>query len=245
MPSEDIGYRGIGRAEDQTPGYNEIRFVVMSLMARMSFCAPVEVMAVTNAGGVSPVGFVDVKPLINQTDGQGNAIEHGTIYNIPYIRVQGGDNAVIIDPQVGDIGMCSFADRDISILKSTKTRANPGSKRKLSKADGIYTGGILNGTPSQYVRFADGIVELVGTNQLNVKAPNVAIEASTQASITAPTIALNGNLTMAGETGGSSEATLTGNFNITGTIKNNGKNIGDTHTHNNVQPGSGNSGSVN
>lgn len=245
MNSEDIGYRGIGRAEDESPGFNEMSFVFMSLMARMSFCTLVEVKGVTNAGGISPVGFVDVQPLVNQTDGQGNAIEHGIIYGIPYMRIQGGNNAIIIDPIIGDIGMCSFADRDISVVKNTKARANPGSKRKLSKADGIYTGGCLNGAPSQYVRFADGIVELVGTNQLNVKAPNVAIEASTQASITAPTIALNGNLTMAGETGGSSEATLTGNFNINGTIKNNGKNIGDTHTHNNVQPGSGNSGGVN
>lgn len=66
---------------------------------------------------------------------------------------------------------------------------------------------------------------------------------------------MNGNLTVnglitgtdgfaiSGGTGGTMQ--VTGNVATTGTITNNGKNIGSTHTHSGVQPGAGNTGAPN
>jgi hypothetical protein len=68
--------------------------------------------------------------------GKREAVEHGVIYSIPYFRLQGGVNAIIIDPEPGDIGMCGFCSRDISVVKNTKKIANPGSYRKYAWADG-------------------------------------------------------------------------------------------------------------
>ncbi|MDE1906085.1 MAG: baseplate assembly protein [Rhodospirillales bacterium] len=113
-------------------------------------------MAVTNAGGVSPVGTVDVMPLVSQVDGQGNAIPHGTIHACPYLRIQGGANAVILDPQVGDIGIAVVCDRDTSAVEVAKGAAPPGSKRRHDLADAVYLSTIIGQAPTQYVEFASG-----------------------------------------------------------------------------------------
>ena len=44
------------------------------------------------------------QPLVNMLDGAGDATEHGTIFGLHYTRLQGGANAIILDPQVDDIG---------------------------------------------------------------------------------------------------------------------------------------------
>jgi hypothetical protein len=147
------------RPQDVRGDYNNILFVVGQAMAKMQTATLVKIMSCTNSGGVSPVGYVDVQPLINQIDGLGNGTPHGTIHNLPYLRIQGGANAVIIDPHPGDIGICVFASRDITKVKSTKAQANPGSFRRYHFSDGLYLGGVLNATPTQYIAFtASGVV---------------------------------------------------------------------------------------
>jgi hypothetical protein len=152
------GYAGQQDLSDGASLFNAFSFIVSQMLGRISTIKVVKVMKVTNEGDVSPVGFVDVQPLVDQIDQEGYATPHATIFGIPYFRLQGGANAVIIDPAVGDIGIAVFADRDISAVKVNKARSSPGSYRRFAEADGIYIGGILNGTPEQYVRFsADGM----------------------------------------------------------------------------------------
>lgn len=178
--------------------YNAQSFLVRQILALINIGTAVEVMSVTNDGGMTAVGFVDVLPLVNQLDGSGNAIPHETIYGLPYVRLQGGANAVICDPTVGDIGAAIFADRDISSVKANKAQSNPGSRRRFSKSDGIYFGGILNGVPTQVIRFAsDGI---------HVTTPNtIFLEGNTQV---IGTLTATGNIT-AGQGGGDQVALQT------------------------------------
>jgi hypothetical protein len=137
---------------------NVLAFVFQQLMGKTWSACPVQVTAVTGGGGgLGVAGSVDVHPLVNQVDGSGVATPHGTIHNLPYIRLQGGPNGIIIDPAVGDIGLAVFCDRDISSLKANKAQANPGSWRRYSPSDGVYIGGILNAVVSQYLQFAGGI----------------------------------------------------------------------------------------
>lgn len=181
------------RPTDQVGDYNRQRFVIDQAMRGIQTAIPVEVVAVTNAGGVSAVGFVDVVPLVNQIDGRGNPVPHATIYNVPYNRIQGGANAIIIDPQVGDIGMAAFCSRDISKVKKTKGRANPGSLRSHSFSDGMYFGGFLNAAPTQYIQVnADGIT-IHSPVAVTVTAPIASVTATTSATVTAPTISLGGS----------------------------------------------------
>lgn len=170
--------------------YNIIIFAVQQALAKLQTATLVRVEACTNEGGLSPVGLVDVTPLVNQLDSQGVPVPHATIHNVPYFRLQGGANAVIMDPQKGDIGMCAFASRDISKVKSTKKQANPGSFRQYNFADGMYIGGMLNGTPEQYVQFSASGIKVTSPTKVEIVAPTVEVTATTLAKVTAPVIQL-------------------------------------------------------
>lgn len=169
------GYKGEQDPNSGAGMFNAVSFIAEQILSKVNVATLVEVVSVTNAGTLAPVGFVDVKPLINQVDGFGNAIEHVTVFKVPYMRLQGGANAVIIDPQVGDIGIAVFADRDISTVKITKTKANPNSARRFSKADGLYLGGVLNGTPTQYVIFGTSGVKIVSPTAIEFDAPSIKL----------------------------------------------------------------------
>jgi len=217
----------------------------------------VRIESCTNAGGLSPVGYVDVTPLVNQLDGQGNPTPHVTIYNVPYFRLQGGTNGIIIDPQKGDIGVAVFASRDISQVKSTKKQGNPGSHRQYSFADGMYLGGMLNGTPTQYIQFSTAGIRIHSPTRVKIDAPDVLIEAqtveinaSTSTTVTTPTFTvngatvLNGPLTQgAGDGGGA--ATMQGPLHVIEDVTVDADVVASgtslhNHVHGGVQPGGGN-----
>ena len=156
--------------------YNNIRFAIEQALSRVQTATLVRIESCTNDGGVTPVGTVNVTPLVNQVDGAGNAVPHVTIYNVPYLRIQGGANAVILDPQEGDIGLAVFGSRDLSKVISTKAQANPGSFRQYDFSDGLYVGGMLNAVPTQYIQFDSDGITLLSPTKITLKAPAVSIE---------------------------------------------------------------------
>lgn len=185
--------------------YNQIAFIVSQALGKLQTATLVRIVSCTNSGGLSPVGFVDVTPLVNQVDSAGVGVEHTVIHNVPYFRLQGGANAIIIDPEPGDIGIAVFASRDITAVKATKDRANPGSYRQYSFSDALYIGGLLNGTPSQYVRFSTSGIQIHSPTQVKLDAPDVRIDAqtveinaSTSTTVTTPTFTVNGQTVLNG-----------------------------------------------
>jgi len=209
--NESFGQQDPGTSESE---YNTLAFVVMQLLSKLQTVTLVRVLSVSNAGGVVPVGTVSVQPLVNQMTGQRTAVPHGEIFKVPYLRLQGGADAVILDPKVGDIGMCGFASRDISAVKAAKAPANPGSLRQYDWADGLYFGGFLNGAPTQYVRFAvDG----------------VTVVSPTAVTLQAPAITLDGDVHITGATTADGDVTAEG-ISL------------EHHVHSGVMPGGGNSG---
>jgi hypothetical protein len=216
---------------DVATEYAAMRFVIESLMSRLATCTLVRVVACTNDGGVSPVGTVDVQPLVNQIAGNGSAMPHGQLYKLPYVRAQGGTSAIILDPKPGDLGLACFASRDISAIKSptgaTQARAsgtrglNPGSKRQYNMSDGLYVGGLLNAVPTQYVRFSEDGVTVVSPDTIRLQAP---------------TIELDGDVV---QTGG--DITATGSITADGDVTGEGVSLHD-HVHSGVTAGGGTSG---
>lgn len=173
QPSNFQGQQGRFATLDETL---RLQFIIGQMLGDMQTIALVEVMAVTNEGELSPVGMIDVRPLVHQVTGQQTAVPHGIIYKIPYMRIQGGSNAVILDPQVGDIGMCAFCSRDISTVVATRKAAMPASMRKYNWADGLYLGGFLNGVPVQYIRFAADGIDVVSPTKVRIVAPVTEID---------------------------------------------------------------------
>lgn len=222
MTDQVFGQQSVGTQQHE---YNEMAFVFKQLLNRVRFADLVKVLSVSNAGGLSPVGVVSVQILTNQMTGNRTAVPHGEIFNIPYMRLQGGTDAVILDPKVGDIGAALFCSRDISAVKTAKGPANPGSFRGPGNpADGLYIGGYLNGTPTQYVRFSSAGMELVSPTKVTIRAPVVEIDASTSLTVDSPTSALTGALTVA------EGATVSNGLAVTGGATIDGHDF-DTHDH--------------
>ena len=199
-PQNSAGIQGLQFPEDGGSDFNAIVSIVKSILSRIATTTLVQVKAVTNDGGVAAVGFVDIQPLINQVDGDGNAVAHGTIFGVPYQRAQGGANAIILDPQVGDIGIAVFASRDIGGVIAKRAAANPGSNGRFRWSDALYIGGVLNGVPTQWVRFSNEGIEIHSPTAIKLQAPVITIEcetlsidASTSATVTTPIWTVDGN----------------------------------------------------
>ena len=155
-------------------GASEFEMLVQHMMGKAYTITLVMVEAV-EAGAEGPVGFVDVKPMVHMLDGAGNIHELGTQYHVPYFRLQGGNNAVIIDPQAGDIGICAFASRDISAVKRNKKASAPSSRRQFDCSDGLYIGGVLNGAPSQFIHFMSNGIKVFSPQKITLDGGSIEI----------------------------------------------------------------------
>lgn len=191
-------------ADESVGGAREWEAILARLIGKSYTVTLVKVDSV-EPGATGPVGFVDATDLVQQMNGNNEGIPNVSMRRLPYFRLQGGSNAVIMDPRPGDLGIAVFARRDISKVKETKTEGPPPSLRTHDVSDGLYIGGVLNGAPAQYLRFLESGVEIVSNGDLAITAPG--------------TVAIN-------------SAALT----------HNGINIGDTHTHPGIQPGTGSTG---
>jgi hypothetical protein len=194
-----------GVAGQETPGslasdYNTLAFAIEGLLAKLNTITVGRVISCSNTGGLSPWGVVTVQPLINQMSGTQQPTPHGQIAMEPYLRLQGGANAVIIDPQAGDIGILAFCSRDISGLKANPAAAvanggvNPNGFAMFDWADGLYLGGLLNAVPTQYVRMLNGGagIDLVSPTAITLTAPSISIAASASVTVNSPAITIEG-----------------------------------------------------
>lgn len=154
-----------------------LRFFILAMLSRVQTCALVKVMAV-HGGGLAQAGTVDVMPLVGQVDGIGTVVPHTTVYGLPFSRVQGGSNAIICDPQVGDIGVVNFGSRDSSLAERSLQPSPPGSARQFDWADGFYAYSVLNGEPTQYLQFGDTLINLISPGTINIIGAQVNISST-------------------------------------------------------------------
>lgn len=211
-------------ASDAASEVGKLQYLIRSALAGVRTAMPVQVIAVSNSGGLSPVGTVDIQPLVNAVDGNGNSWPHGVIHNVPYMRIQGGGNGIIMDPAINDIGIAIVCDRDISTVQAvgnsinSKTGNNftsaPGSNRKNDMSDMVYLMTMIGVAPDQYIQF---------------NSSGITIHSPTKITIDATNIASNGTWNHSG--------TITATGDITG----NGTSL-HTHKHGGVSTGSGQTG---
>ena len=152
-------YQGVQDAGSSTTDYNATDFHVQVALAKMRTATRGKIVKAPydkngnpiTPGAVTPIGYVDVQPLVNQMNGDGTPTPHGTVYRLSYFRYQGTNGAHISDPVLGDIGVIIVSDRDTSVVQSTNAAANPGSYRRFDLSDGIYFGCPQDATaPQQY-----------------------------------------------------------------------------------------------
>lgn len=190
MSDANFGY-GQESLFDAGSEFNVIDFIVRQGLTRMVTMKVVRVVKVTpgesEGEGPAIAGTVDVQPLVNQIDGNGNATPHGVVHGLPYLRIQAGTWAIVVDPRIDDIGLVVVSDRDISAVKTTKQEANPGSRRRFDLADGVYIGGILNAKPTSFI-------ELKEDGSFKISASDGKVLESSEDGFT-----LTGNLTVVGD----------------------------------------------
>lgn len=229
-----------------------VLFMVNQILLGKATAGLVKVIACTNAGGIAPVGTVDVQLLVAQVDGSGGSpTPHGPMYSLPYYRLQGGAFAAIIDPVPGDIGLAVFCMRDSTAAFAAKGPASPASADVMGFNSGMYFGGFLNGVPTSYVAYVPGVgVKIFDPASITIQAPQVTVTAATaivtattKAQVTSPDIELVGNtkvtgtLTVTGAaaleggiavTGGSGPNTIAGALTVTGDVTADGTSV---HNH--------------
>jgi len=240
-------------AADAASEVGRMNFIIRSALSGLRTSMPVKVIAVSNTGGIAPIGTVDVQPLVSAVDGNGTAWAHGIIYNVPYMRIQGGSNGIILDPAVGDVGIATVCDRDISTVKNTGAVSAPGSNRKNDMSDMVYLMTIIGAAPTQYVQFNSSGITVHSPVKVNITAPEIDATATTLVHLTAPTVTvdassvfrvnsaaiqLNGPIT---QVSGSGDAAFAGNITTPGDVTANGTSV-HTHKHGGVQTGSGQTG---
>lgn len=148
---------------EQLIGALSFQNVVKSLIGNAHTSMLVQVLSV-DSSNLS----CSIKPLTMLIDAQNNAYERGVINNVPFFRLQGGINGIICDPQVGDIGLAVFCERDISMVKRNKVQSPPSSKRQYDLNDAVYIGGFLNNTPQQYIQFTDIGINIKTIGDVNI-----------------------------------------------------------------------------
>ena len=157
------------RPEQTVAGAAQDMYIINNLIANIHTMMPVKILSVTiPPDSLAPIGRCEVLPLVQQIDGSNNVYPMGKIINVPYLRVQGGANAIVIDPQVGDVGLCGFCERDISIVKRTGELSAPDTRRKYDINSAVYMFTMMSGTPTQYIHFKTSGIDIKTTGDLNI-----------------------------------------------------------------------------
>ena len=157
------------RPEQTVAGAAQDMYIINNLIANIHTMMPVKILSVTvPPDSLAPIGRCEVLPLVQQIDGSNNVYPMGKIINVPYLRVQGGSNAIVIDPQVGDVGLCGFCERDISIVKRTGELSAPDTRRKYDINSAVYMFTMMSGTPTQYIHFLENGINIKTTGDLNI-----------------------------------------------------------------------------
>lgn len=193
-------------------------FIISNLLRGVHTCDLVTVLAVQPVSG--KVGFVTVQPLVQEVSTNGVVLAQTPIYNVPYLRYQGGSSAVILDPAVGDIGLAIFAEHDVTSVKQTQAQGPAATQRTHSTADALYIGGVLNPDPTQYVQFQPGGagIDIVSPGEVTLHAGStVTITSGTTTTVNAPSgFVVNANMTLNGTMSGTH--TGAGSYQFAGTI---------------------------
>ena len=210
-------YASTDPADWADPAAQAVRLVRQMLQA-VHTAIPVKVLSCTNSGGVSPIGRVTAIPMIELVSDLGQASPRARLVDLPYLRVQAGANGIIMDPQEGDIGIAVFSEKDISGMLESQGAAPPGSARVFDMADGIYLYSILGAAPTQFVQFSAAGIAITSPTKITLQAPEI--------DIAAPNI----NVVATSKITFTTPSFMLNSIDLV------------THRHNNVQPGSGNSG---
>jgi len=159
-----------------------------------------------------------IKPLVMLGTTDGQKISRAQLSNIPVFRFGGGGFFIRFPVKPGDFGWLKATDRDMSLIMQRGGLEDwPNTLRQHSFSDGMFFPDTLKSWVIDGAN-ADALViqSLDGSVCVSLHSGKVRIEAA--------------------------DIEVVGNMSVTGTMTNNGVNIGSTHVHSGVDSGPSNTG---
>lgn len=159
-----------------------------------------------------------IKPLVMLGTTDGQKISRAQLSNIPVFRFGGGGFFIRFPVKAGDFGWLKATDRDMSLIMQRGGLEDwPNTLRQHSFSDGMFFPDTLKSWVIDGAN-ADALViqSLDGSVCVSLHSGKVKIEAA--------------------------DIEVVGNMSVTGTMTNNGVNIGSSHVHSGVDSGPSNTG---
>jgi hypothetical protein len=159
-----------------------------------------------------------IKPLVMLGTTDGQKISRAQLSNIPVFRFGGGGFFIRFPVKAGDFGWLKATDRDMSLIMQRGGLEDwPNTLRQHSFSDGMFFPDTLKSWAIDGAN-ADALViqSLDGSVCVSLHSGKIKIEAT--------------------------DIEVVGNMSVTGTMTNNGVNIGSTHVHSGVDTGPSNTG---
>ena len=173
----DLGVYSKRKVSTENTEFNQIAFVIDQFINKVNTCTLVQIVAIHASGDPTQIGTVDVLPFVQKIGNDGAPVSNTTIFDVPFMRISGGGNAIICDPQPGDIGFCVFAHSDISAVQKAKVETTIGSKRRFNLADAIYVGTCIPVTaPTRYVKISNDGIKIKAVEDIEISAPAIATD---------------------------------------------------------------------
>lgn len=149
------------------------------------------------------------------------------LIDCPCVILGGGEGRITFPIQAGDSCLVLFNDRDIDNWYSGGQTMQPRTDRTHCFSDAIALVGIRNKQTQISDYLSNGAEFKYGSSTIKLENGKITVDNGSA------TITVNG-----------ANISLVGNVSITGNFIVNGKNVGDTHMHSGVTPGTGNTGGV-
>lgn len=174
----------------------------------------------------------EVRPTIALLTTSGEVVPRAAVARVPVLALGGGGFVLNFPLQPGDRGWIEASDRDISLwMQGLAPDQRPNTLRLHSFEDGRFVPDVFRefdvsdvGADAMTIQSLDGTVRVeLSPSRLRLVAPTIKMDA-TAVEITADSV------------------DITGDVATTGTLTNNGVNVGSPHTHGGVQTGGGTSG---
>ncbi|EOV7029588.1 Gp138 family membrane-puncturing spike protein [Yersinia enterocolitica] len=189
----------------------------------------------------------------------GESTNLSVLTNVPVVFPRGGGVTMTFPIKAGDECLLIFGDRCIDFWHQSGDIQETVDEREHDLSDAFAIIGPQSqakkisgiSTSAAQFRSDDGSTYFEidpTTKKIKIVAPGGLDVVTPKAEFSAE-VMVNGLFTFLGGLVGSAaagvSAKITGAIEFIGTLTSNGKRVDDTHTHNEVQPGTGNSGKVN
>ena len=209
-----------------------LKNVIQNEMAGINTSLDGEIISYSN-------GIATIKPLANKMFEDGDSLPFPNLVNVPirWPSFNGGKCGIKGPIRKGDKVLIIFSQQAIDGTLDQR-------KFDLSDAYAIpcgQIGGQASNNDDMIMWFGDAYIKLGADGKLEIKAPGGSKIITPDNEFTGNN-KVSGNQETQGTTTNSGETSMNGGFSSQGSATNNGKNIGSTHTHLGVQPGSGVSG---